>query len=392
MSAYLPGTFLRDTRGVTLADGGGVTWTFDGATNTLTAAVASGGVAGFNESVDDRVAALIQNGTGISWTYNDASNTLTPAVSLGSFSTADLAEGANLYFTDERAQDAVAGMIADSTTIDFTYNDAGNSFTASVIANSIANTHLRQSGGLSVVGRSANTTGNVADIVAGADDRILRRVSSVLDFGQLTVGMAPDDVWTYAKIQNVSAANRILGRITSGAGDIEELTAANVATILAAITPTWTGQHIFSRSGITLSDSTIVLSANNPTIYMVDANGAANNSRTRMQTNAGVWSVQAINDAETVARTGIQMTLNGGGVSDVSLGNATDNPTFSFLGTGLMTVGGSIRLNAQGQTTGTATATFSASNKPGANNKTSPDTWMPINLNGTVYYFPGFLA
>ena len=37
---------------------------------------------------------------------------------------------------------------------------------------------------------------------------------------------------TYAKMQDVSATNRILGRITAGAGDPEELTAANVATIL----------------------------------------------------------------------------------------------------------------------------------------------------------------
>ncbi len=39
---------------------------------------------------------------------------------------------------------------------------------------------------------------------------------------------------TYAKIQNVSATSRILGRITAGAGVIEELTGANVATIIGA--------------------------------------------------------------------------------------------------------------------------------------------------------------
>ncbi len=38
---------------------------------------------------------------------------------------------------------------------------------------------------------------------------------------------------TYAKIQNISATSRILGRITAGAGSTEELTAANVKTILA---------------------------------------------------------------------------------------------------------------------------------------------------------------
>jgi hypothetical protein len=37
---------------------------------------------------------------------------------------------------------------------------------------------------------------------------------------------------TYAKIQDISATSRILGRVTAGAGSIEELTAANVKTFL----------------------------------------------------------------------------------------------------------------------------------------------------------------
>jgi hypothetical protein len=37
---------------------------------------------------------------------------------------------------------------------------------------------------------------------------------------------------TYAKIQNVSATNRFLGRITAGAGSTEELTGANAVTII----------------------------------------------------------------------------------------------------------------------------------------------------------------
>ena len=43
----------------------------------------------------------------------------------------------------------------------------------------------------------------------------------------------PADTVTYAKMQNVSATNKILGRVTSSAGDVEELSAANVKTILS---------------------------------------------------------------------------------------------------------------------------------------------------------------
>lgn len=47
--------------------------------------------------------------------------------------TTDLAEGTNLYFTNERAQDAVGGIFVDSSTIDFTYDDVANSITADYI-------------------------------------------------------------------------------------------------------------------------------------------------------------------------------------------------------------------------------------------------------------------
>lgn len=54
----------------------------------------------FNEAVDDRVSALIQNGTGLTWSYNDILGTYTPSVSLSPFNTDQLTPGAiNLYTT-----------------------------------------------------------------------------------------------------------------------------------------------------------------------------------------------------------------------------------------------------------------------------------------------------
>ncbi len=47
-------------------------------------------------------------------------------------------------------------------------------------------------------------------------------------------GAVKSDAITYAKMQNVSATSRVLGRITSGAGDPEELTGANLGTIMVA--------------------------------------------------------------------------------------------------------------------------------------------------------------
>ena len=183
------------------------------------------------------------------------------------------------------AQVAAAGAsyAGDTTTITL----SGNTF--SITTNGVDNTQLRQSVGVSVIGRSANSTGNVADITASADDRFLARTGGALSFTQLTNGMVPqntigadkmnftttdkllgrdtagggagqeigvtggivfdgsnniqttaftgdvtkalggtaltiaNDAVTYAKMQNVSAQWRLLGRVSSGAGDVEEI-------------------------------------------------------------------------------------------------------------------------------------------------------------------------
>ena len=82
--------------------------------------------------------------------------------------------GASVY-TDEQAQDAVGTILVDTATIDFTYTDATPSITAAIVAGSVNTTQL-------------------------ANDGV-----------------------TYAKVQNVSQADRLLGRVSAGAGDVEEL-------------------------------------------------------------------------------------------------------------------------------------------------------------------------
>jgi hypothetical protein len=59
------------------------------------------------------------------------------------------------------------------------------------------------------------------------------------DFGDITTTTSSGSVWTidndvvtYAKMQNVSATSRFLGRITAGAGDPEELTGTQATSLL----------------------------------------------------------------------------------------------------------------------------------------------------------------
>lgn len=77
-------------------------------------------------------------------------------------------------YTNEEAQDAIGAILVDSARIDFTYNDAAPSITADIIANSIGDTQLRQAAAMSVIGRTGNTIGNVADIASTTPGHVLR--------------------------------------------------------------------------------------------------------------------------------------------------------------------------------------------------------------------------
>ena len=92
--------------------------------------------------------------------------------------------GGGSSYTDEDAQDAVGAILADSTTIDFTYDDAGNSITAAVIDNAIGDAKLRQGAARTVIGRAANSSGNVADIADGGVHTVLSDDGSSLAFRQ----------------------------------------------------------------------------------------------------------------------------------------------------------------------------------------------------------------
>lgn len=89
-----------------------------------------------------------------------------------------------------------------------------------IALNAVGNTKLRDSLALSVIGRSANSTGDPADIpVAAGSGLVLRESGSVLGFGQVATAGIADDAVTFAKIQNLSAGT-LVGRMTgTGSGD-----------------------------------------------------------------------------------------------------------------------------------------------------------------------------
>lgn len=122
------------------------------------------------------------------------------------------------------------------------------SITATIGTNAVSNAKFRQSAGLSVVGRSANSTGDVADITAANDGEVLRRSGTSVGFGTVATAGIADAAVTYAKIQNVTDA-RLLGRSAGSAGAVQEITVGSGLS-LSGGTLTATGGGV-TGSGVT---------------------------------------------------------------------------------------------------------------------------------------------
>jgi len=161
-----------------LQNGTGISWLYNDGLNTLTPTISLSPFSSDDlvegttnkyfttEAIDDRVAVLIKNGTGLTWTYNDPANSLTGNVSLSPFSTTNLTEGTNLYFTDERVDDRVASLIINTASVTWTYNDIANTLEANAVAQPI---QVKKNGTIASTRRilnfieGANTTINIVD-------------------------------------------------------------------------------------------------------------------------------------------------------------------------------------------------------------------------------------
>lgn len=134
-------------------------------------------------------------------------------------------------YTDEQAQDAVGSILTNSGDISWSYNDPTPYITASLLSTCITGkTSVTAATGDTVLIADASDANNLKKVTV---DSIAALASGSLadgDKGDITVSGSgsiwtiDNDTVTYAKMQNISATDKLLGRSTSGAGDVEEIT------------------------------------------------------------------------------------------------------------------------------------------------------------------------
>lgn len=140
--------------------------------------------------------------------------------------TTNIGEGSNLYFTDERAQDAVGTILADSATIDFTYNDAGNSITAIVIDASITNAKVTT--GIDAIKIGAGSVDNTEfSYLDGVTSAIQTQLNS-----KTTTNVNDIAETSFIGANNVSSATNVTGFAFSNAA-VRSFTALASVTVIA---------------------------------------------------------------------------------------------------------------------------------------------------------------
>jgi hypothetical protein len=143
-------------------------------------------------------------------------------------------------YTDEEAQDAVGSILTDTNDIDFVYTDGTPIIEANLKATAISSkSSVTLTGTEEILVNDAGTLKKaviqgIVDLVSYTDEQAQDAVGTILsDAGDIDFTYADAtpaisavvkaDSVTYAKMQNVSATDRLLGRVSSGGGDVEEI-------------------------------------------------------------------------------------------------------------------------------------------------------------------------
>lgn len=210
--------------------------------NNLTYGWPSGHAAGF----------LQNNGSGtLTWgtptTPADVLVKVTSSDTTAGYLAAKLVAGSNITITTNNAGGVETLTIAATVaggggTYNFIAPLTQTGDDISIAANGIANSHLRQSAAVSVIGRAASSVGNPSDIVATADNQIFGRYGGTLSFDVLPEDLSNQrvniltngvSVGTRKSVNLIEGANTTL-TVADNAGanrvDVTVTTAAGAGT------------------------------------------------------------------------------------------------------------------------------------------------------------------
>jgi hypothetical protein len=124
---------VQDVMGAILVDSATIDFTYNDVSNTITTAVIESGLTHNNIG---GILGLAKGGTNANLSATGGTGQVLKQVTSGAAITVGTLASTDLTDFTEAAQDAVGTILTDTASVDFTYNDAGNTISAVVLANS----------------------------------------------------------------------------------------------------------------------------------------------------------------------------------------------------------------------------------------------------------------
>jgi hypothetical protein len=182
--------------------------------------------------------------------------------------TSDLAEGTNLYFTNERVDDRVAALLVAGSNITLSYNDVANTLTISSFTN----------GGYDLSGNSTDDLAEGTVNLYYTDDRVNTLISNIIndtaEYGSLTYNSLTDKI-DYVSVttseirQTISATNGVTYNSTTGVIELDSTASVEFVDMVLTGDLTVSGNTTFINTvELVVNDNIIILNAGvGPTEY-----------------------------------------------------------------------------------------------------------------------------
>jgi hypothetical protein len=190
--------------------------------------------------------------------------------------------------------------------------------------------------------------------------------------------------WTTNRVE--SSFDSLSDVNLTGAANNDLLYRSGGAWIDTAGQLTWDGSTLLATAG-TISGASVVALSNTlevqgtfPFLQLNQTDGATNQKKWVWIYDNAALEMRAVNDASDAYSQAFVMSRSGYAISSLTFGNATDNPTYTFSGTGLTTMGGALTvngvINGPGGSAGAPTYSFASDSNTGMFGNTAGELYL----------------